>query len=192
MFRTVTPIASILLAILLFMFFVQPQYTEIKTLRRDRDDYRTATKNYEAFSAKLQELTSQKNALSISETERLDEFIPSEIDSTMLLVKLENMAKKHNMLFGNIKADDEAGKDLSASAGNADIEGGVQDEKLVSSDIAFSVIGTYAQFKALLVDIENSLTLFEIVDIGLTEGGETQFQQFSLVVRSYALTDKDN
>lgn len=189
MLRTVTPIISIVLAILLFMFFVQPQYEVIKGLRKDRDDYRDAAKQYDVFNQKLQEKIKQKNDFSISDKERLDEFMPDKLDSSELLVKLEQITKRHNMLFGNIKADDGVGKELlgrkNSAEGEAESSG--DDRQLVSLDIDFSVIGTYAQFKDFLADMESSLTLFEIVDIRLSEGGETQFQQYSLTVRSFAL-----
>lgn len=194
MFRTVTPIVSIVLAILLFMFFVQPQYVVVKGLQKDRDDYRDAVKQYAVFDQKLQDKIKQKNDVSMSDKERLEEFMPSELDSSVLLVKLEHLAKQHNMLFGNIKADDDAGKELLGRAKNADGEtdDSAHTEELVSLDIDFSVIGTYAQFKDFLADIENSLTLFEIIDIKLAEGGETQFQQYSITVRSFALPNGNN
>lgn len=194
MFRTVTPIVSIILAVLLFMFFVQPQYELVKGLRKDRDDYRNATIQYAEFDQKLQAKIKQKNDFSMSDKERLEEFMPSELDSSVLLVKLEHMAKQNNMLFGNIKADDDAGKELLGRANQAEegSDGGGHSNELVSLDIDFSVIGTYSQFKDFLSDIENSLTLFEIIDISLEEGGETQFQQYSLTVRSFALPNGSN
>ena len=189
MLRTVTPIVSIVLAILLFMFFVQPQYDVAMGLKKDRDDYLDAVKQYAEFDQKLQAKIKQKNDFKMSDKERLEEFMPSELDSSELLVKLEQIAKRHNMLFGNIKADDDAGKELlgRSTEGDGETEGGAQNQELVSLDIGFSVIGTYSQFKDFLTDIENSLTLFEIIDIKLAEGGETQFQQYALTVRSFAL-----
>ena len=194
MLRTVTPIVSILLAILLFLFFIQPQYEVAKGLRKDRDDYRDAAKQYAVFDQKLQVKIKQKSDFNMSDKERLEEFMPSELDSSVLLVKLEHLAKQHNMLFGNIKADDDAGKELLGRAKQTDgkTEEAAHNEELVSLDINFSVIGTYAQFKDFLADIEGSLTLFEIIDIKLAEGGETQFQQYSLTVRSFALPNGTN
>jgi Tfp pilus assembly protein PilO len=194
MFRTVTPIVSIILAILLFMFFVQPQYDEVKGLRKDRDDYREATTQYDAFNKKLQDKINQKNDFSMSDKERLEEFMPNDLDSSELLVKLEQIVKRHNMLFGNIKADDGAGKELLGRVPQEgdESEENANTEELVSLDISFSVIGTYTQFKDLLVDLESSLTLFEIIDIKLDEGGETQFQQYAITVRAFALQDENN
>jgi hypothetical protein len=194
MFRTVTPIVSIILAVLLFMFFVQPQYDEVKGLRKDRDDYREATTQYDAFNNKLQDKIKQKNDFSMSDKERLEEFMPNDLDSSELLVKLEQIVKRHNMLFGNIKADDGAGKELLGRVPQEGDESGenANTEELVSLDISFSVIGTYTQFKDLLVDLESSLTLFEIIDIKLDEGGETQFQQYAITVRAFALQDGNN
>ena len=172
------------------MFFVEPEYNTVKVLRKDRDNYREAVLKYEAFSEKLDKKVQEKRSINTSDTERLNEFIPNEVDSTQLLVKLEKMAKNRNMLFGNVKADDNASKDLLTRSGDGDKRGGERDEKLVSSDISFSVIGTYSQFKDFLTDLESSLTLFEIIKIDLAEAGETQFQQYTLEVRTYALTSE--
>ena len=186
MFRTVTPIISIILGILLFVFFTHPAYDEAKKTQQDRDDYRKAFNDHQEFNTKLESLIAQKAAISDSERNRLDEFIPNEIDNSGLIVKIEKLARTNGMLFGNIKSDAEAAKKLSPSD-NSESTGADSATALVSSDISFDVIGTYSQFRNFLKSLESSLTLFEITKISLTANeGDTQFQQYSLTVRVYA------
>ena len=193
MLRTITPILSILAALLLFVLFTKPQYAEIQSLRAEIGHYEKATNEYAEFQQKIKSLLARRDAVSLVERERLDKFVPTEIEVTRLLVDLEALAKEKGMLFGNIKTEEP--KEAKPSAQQASVAGSAEggeyavpstSSALVTADITFDVIGTYEQFKQLLVALESSLTVYEVTNIGLL-ASESEFQQFSVTVRSYAL-----
>jgi Tfp pilus assembly protein PilO len=169
------------------MFFVQPQYTEIVAIQDQTSAYKSASERYNEFSQKLQSLLSTKNNRTLSENERLDLFSASAIDVPSLVVDLEAMAGKSNLLFGNIateSGDSELGSDNEAIPED---ERGT--EQLITEEISFDVIGTYEQFKSFLQDLESSVVIMEIINIKFATG-ESVFQQFSVTVRTYALPIK--
>ncbi len=184
MFRTLIPVLSIIIAVLLFIFFVQPQYKEITALQAEIGAYENAATQYGAFNAKLQSLLSTKNSRTLSDNERLDLISAKKIDTTQLLVDIEALAEKQNMLFGNVST--EGGEAELATANSAVPEEGGVGAQLVTADVTFDVIGTYEQFKNFLQDIESSVVLMEVVNITFS-ATETSFQQFSVTVRTYAL-----
>lgn len=193
MMRTLTPLLSLLIAVLLYFFFTQPAFTEVTELKGEIDEYEDATESYLEFSSLLEQKLSVKRNRSAAENERLERLLPDDVDETRILVDLEAMAESHNMLFGNVEV--KTGEEAQFSVQEEGSEDEFVDEferpavrgfGLVSTEITFEVIGTYEQFKELLSDIEESLTLLEVTKITLnaTEGS---FQQFAVTIRTYAL-----
>lgn len=180
--RTLTPILSLLIAVFLYTLFTQPMYDQVVALEQEVAEYKRATEQYQVFSAELQEKISIKENRSAYDSERLDMLVPEEVNDVRLLVDLEAMAESQNLLFGNI-AIDSGDTELSGQSSN---EAKVQaQDELRTTDITFEVVGTYEQFKNLLRNIENSLQLLEVTNVGfaVTEG---LFQQFTITVRAYA------
>jgi len=184
MFRTITPILSIAIALFVFFFFVQPRLDTIKLLRAEAQQYEDAVERATELNALLSNLITQKNSINQVNQERLNALIPTEIDEVRLLVDLNEIARSHNMLIGNIQVDQ---GDSNNSAETESENGGIVDiENFVHSDISFGLIGTYEQFKEMLRDIEQSLIRMEVINITFN-AGEGTLQQFDVTVRAYAL-----
>ncbi len=180
--RTLTPFLSLIIAGILFIFVIQPQYIAVVSLRNEVDEYNNATEKYNDFMRKLEEKLAAKGSRSALDNERLDTFVFDQIDTVQLLVDLEAMAKKKNLLFGNIEVNQ----------GDVDMKNVTDDARTVGSeletaDLTFEVVGTYEQFKSFLADVEQSLTLFEVIKLELISTEESLFQQFAVTVRVYAL-----
>ena len=186
--RTLTPILSIIIAVLLFMFFIQPQYAEIQSVKNEIKTYTDATAQYAGFSALLQDKLSVKTQRSAYESERLDTLVPDSVDATRLLVDLEKIATTHGLLFGNITTK---GGDVMLARGTDGAVDAPESAELATVDVSFAVIGTYDQFKDFLKDLERSVTLFEVTEIKYSVTEESVLQQFSLTVRSYSLPQSE-
>lgn len=183
MMRTTTPILSILIAVALFVFFTHPEYLETADIKEEIGQYQDAKEKYAEFSSKLEGKIQKKNALTAQESEGLVRLVPDTIDETQHLVDLETMAERHNMLFGNTSVES---RDFApASRGGGQEKSAVSGE-LTSVDISFELVGTYAQFKSFLADLERSITIFEVTRMSF-DVVEGPFQQFGLTVRTYAL-----
>jgi hypothetical protein len=184
--RTLTPILSFVIALILFVFFVRPQYAEVKTIQADIDAHQKAIAQYTEFSNKLEAKIATKENRSALQNEQLDQLVPDDIDNAQILVDLEALAQRHNLLFGNTEVssgDTELKRKSDPSAVEED------GDTLLTSDISFGLIGTYDQFKLFLADLERSLTLFEVIAVTF-DSSETVFQQFEVTVRVYALPKK--
>ena len=185
--RTLTPILSIIVAIVLFMFFVMPQYTEIESIYSEIEKHEEAISKYNEFTDALTKKLSVKASRTATQNEQLDKLVPETIDDTKLLVNLEALAKTHNLLFGNIrvlKSDTELKHTTGASGSEKE-----QSDELNTVDISFDVLGTYDQFKQLILDLEKSSTLFEVTKISF-DSTDSPYQQISLTVRVYSLPEK--
>ena len=187
MFKSLVPTLSIIVSLVLFIFVAKPQFNEAQTINADYTEYQDTIQKYEEFNAEINALKSKKNDIRISDRERIDAIIPSSIDNPRMLVDLEAMAKKHSLLFGNIKTD-KGTENVNAQTSNKSTTPEAQnnENRLITNDISFDVIGTYDQFKNFLSEIESSMTLMEVKTISFT-ATEGAFQQYSVTVQTYAL-----
>ncbi len=186
--RTLTPILSIIIAVLIFMFFVSPKYDKILTIRNDISEYTVTIQRYNDFVTKLKEKLSIKTNRSAVDNENLDRLVANDIDDTQLLVDLKALAEKHLLLFGNISVK-KKGESLASSISNASSNppaSTASNGELVSADIKFSVIGSYNDLLTFISELESSLTLYEVVGLSYSVT-DSPFQQFDMTVRTYAL-----
>lgn len=190
MMRTLTPVFSIIIAILLFFFFISPGYKEISQIKEDTAQYDRAVKSYNDFYAKVDTKLAVKRNENPVVVERLNQFIPKDLDVAYDLANLEQMALTHNMLFGNIISDVTEIDVRRASGNRNNTSSGSQSQELQIADISFDVIGTYEQFQSFLLDLESSLSLYEVINIDFSASSGL-FEQFAVSVRTYALP-KDN
>lgn len=187
MMRSLTPILSLVISVLLVAFFVMPQYTEIQSIQQEIDKHTDAIAKYDEFTSTLAKKLEIKTSRSAAQNEQLDKLVPESIDDTKLLVDLEALAQSHNLLFGNteiLKSDMELKHKKDAP--DAVVE---ESDELDTVDISFDVLGTYDQFKQFILDVERSSTLFEVTKISF-DSSNSPYQQISLTVRVYALPEK--
>lgn len=179
-FRTLTPFLSLIIAVLLGIFVIQPQLGEITTLQAEVSEYENAIAKYQEFTGKLDQKLAKKSKLDALENEQLDAFVFDKIDVTQLLVDIEAIAGQYHLLFGNIDVKED-GTDFKK---NAEAQPSAE---LSTADISFEVIGSYDQFKSFMMDMERSLTLFEVTKIDFENTKDGLFQQYKVTVRVYAL-----
>lgn len=180
--RTLSPILSIVVAVVLSVFFIKPTYDETLALQKDTELYDEAKTKYDNFKVDLQAEIDNK-ASHLADEEKLSALVPESIDETQLLVDLKSIAKDNGLLFGNISVSegDSGTPETLDENGNP-----IGDDALIAMDFAFEVIGSYSQTKEFIKDLERSQTLFEIISISFDSSKNTFFQQFAFTVRTYA------
>ncbi len=188
MIRTLTPIFSIIIALMVFLFVTKPIFGEIQTVQDDTEKYRTAVDQATKLNNKLTSFITQMNGFSGVEKDRLDALVPSEIDEVKLLADLKDLTQKYNMLLGNVHVSEE--QHTANTTDSAESSQNVSYADLVSTDVSFSLIGTYAQFKDVLREIEKSLVLMEVVSVSF-RAGTGDLMQFETTIRLYALPDSE-
>ena len=189
MIRTITPIFSIIIALLAFFFYTKPMFAGIQLLEGETKQYEEATENAIKLNSELKSKLDKKRSYSSSDIERLNALVPTEINEINVLADLNEITRKHNMLLGNISVENSDG-DRAGGGGGAVLEStgskNVSYEDIAHTEITFSLIGTYEQFKAFLADIEQSLVLMEVTNIGFASG-ESDLQQYEVSVQLFAL-----
>lgn len=187
MFRTITPIFSILAALGIFFFYVQPIYGDIRAVQDETAEYREAVERANEFNNLLANLIAQRNAFSANEMERLEAFVPDTIDVVSMLVDVEAIAAENGMSMGEIDVSDEASLAAPEEDAQSTTASNISYGDFITKEVSFQLIGTYDQMRDTLADLEQSLVLMDIVGFGF-DVSEGDLLQFEMTVRLYALT----
>ncbi len=204
MFKALTPIVALLIAIGLVITYVQPSFVAIKAMERETVEYENALRHASALQARIDEKLERKRGFDQTGLVRLSQLLPTEINEVDIILTLDGLARDHDMSLGDIEITEPVAEESTEpeEVAEAPIAAmGVDDAPLPSSgqaartggkgttytDFAFSVTGTYDQLKDFVSDLERSLTLFEIMNLTFdeSEGDQTAF---NLIVRTYAHT----
>ena len=177
MIRTITPIFSIVIAVAIFFLYTEPKFAVIKQIQGEAKQYSAAVEKAEQRNQHLNEKHAQKRAHSPENLERLEALVPTSIDEVKVLTDLSELAKKHNMLFGNVSVTNNDSEYAPPTTANDQF---VEYGNLTYTDIDFSLIGTYEQYKQFLADVESSLVMLEVQDISFSTG-EGLFQQYKMM-----------
>jgi hypothetical protein len=186
MIRTITPIFSIIISIVIFFSFSKPMFVEIESLQNETTKFEEAAARASELNTELSSKLDMKRSYPAEALERLEVLVPDTINEIKILNDLNERAKAHNLLFGNVslsKADPAMMREEEAPIEAARV---ITYDNLLTSDITFSLIGSYDQFKAFLTDLEQSLLMIEVTNLEFT-AGEGILQQYEVTARVFAL-----
>lgn len=199
MFKALTPIAAIVIAIGLAVTYVQPSFVAIKAMERETTEYENALKHASALQALIDEKLERRRSFDQVGLVRLSQLLPTEINEVETILTLDGMARDHDMSLADIEIaelPEEAMVDESMAEPLIDemtgepigvVSSAGKQDAMTHMDFTFSVTGTYDQLKDFVADIERSLTLFEIMKLSFeeSEGDQTKY---SFTVRTFAHT----
>jgi len=187
MIRTITPLFSIIIALVVFFFYTKPMFAEIKQLQSESEQYEQAASRARELNNELMSKVQSLQSFGPENRERLDILVPQTIDEVRALVDLSERARTHNLLFGNtlVENSEETQREITQKPKSSTASAlGYND--IASTDIGFSVIGTYQQFKDFMLDIERSLVTMEVTSITFNASAG-ELQQYEVTVRLFAL-----
>ncbi len=185
----IMPIILIVASVAVFFGYVDPNYKS-GTPSNPSDystygvtDLKSELANYEDISKKSTEITQKRDSLikkrnSIDENEqaRLKTLLPSNVDNIRLIIEVNRIAAKRNLVLKNISFTE--GKDTS-SIGSANTPYG-------TLTLKFTVTASYNNFLNLLTDLESNLRLLDITDISFNSS-DTGLYDFNVSLNTYWL-----
>ncbi len=211
MFKALTPLIGIIIAIGLFVTYVRPTFADIRGVQDETAQYEQAIEKASELQSRINELKQKQSSISLAHLERLEALLPNRIDEVSVLIDLDMLARNHGLVFGDIAVGDQLKNEGTSSKtpdptdpsssvavpgtptapGDSTVMPGIAPESSLSSqyttlEVTFSVTGSYDDFRAFLKDIEYSLVLMEVVEIKFAES-EGDAVPFSMTVRLYSL-----
>ncbi len=209
MYRFLTPILAIIVSVTLFFSFTKPTFDQYKAVDGQIADYEGALNSAQQLQDKIAELDKEKNSIQESDFSRLQTFLPDSVDEVSIVLILDDVATRHNLVLDGIKVKISGGKDGVAQSQNP----GTLKEQLFTDDpkaskkevvgadgttvvrpqdnvesvgLSFGVTGEYADFRSFLMDLEKSLAVMDISTVGIKPpAAETDKSSYSVGVSMY-------
>jgi len=188
--RRIIPVIIIILSLAGAFLYVWPGYQEINLLREEEavlDDGLIKAKEAEDIR---QELEGKLNAISSEQRHMLDRALPKAIDDIRLANDIQGIAANNNIDISNISI--EVGEDDGSEASSTGAEEDtpiLRVAEVKESTISFDVNATYDTFLDFMVDLQDSLQLFDFISVGFTQNDEG-LNSYSISLRTYSLPDK--
>lgn len=178
--KSIIPIFLILASIGIFVFYINPQYQNIKSLQTDIDSYNKAFSKSNEVLKKRGELQNKYKQFTSADLDSVKKLLPDHIDNVQLILDINGIARlpEHNMLISKIKINE----DKTASAAQIG-----PDNKLYSSIlVSFNTKATYPKFVSFIKDLEQSLRLVDITNLSFKVDPKN-LTEYSVTIRTYWL-----
>jgi Tfp pilus assembly protein PilO len=180
MFRFILPIIFVLASVGLFLGFTKEKWDAVKNIRSEVIEYKKALDNSKKLLSKRDALLETKNSITEEDLKKLDTLLPNDLNSTKLILEIENLASNiHGLEFENPKYNPDS-KDSKDEKPTTPGDAAKVSQDYGIFDLEFTLNGPYDRFITFMEDLEKSLRLVNIQDIEIqSQDGET----FSYIIK---------
>lgn len=187
MSRIFLPVIYLALAIGIFYGVSNPILAEVSELRADKAELSLALRRAVELRGVADRLRSEYYSFTEAERERLNRLIPDNVDNVKLIIDINNIASRYEMIINDAKIETggatvEDGQDPSVRL--IDNPSGAISQGTV--DIAFTVTGPYEVFRDFLGDLASSLRLVDVKLVSFKSVPEGDYQ-YSVKLSTYWL-----
>ncbi|MHB8660523.1 MAG: hypothetical protein ACYC75_01080 [Minisyncoccota bacterium] len=181
----IIPLVALMIAIGLFLAYVNPTWTgpiaAAKAAIASDDEALTAAA---AYAKQQGDLTQARDAIAPADLARLATFLPGSVDNVGLILDLNALAARSGISLSNINVASDSSSAGSASQGASMSAQG--SDPIGSIDISLSAVGTYSALKTFLNGVEKSERLLDVEDLAMT-GSDTGVYTYQIKLRIYWL-----
>jgi hypothetical protein len=176
-----TAIILTLISIGLFYTFIIPEYDKVQALRAEAAGYNDILDNVSDLSQKRDELLLKYNAIPKDQLANLTKILPDNVNVVELALNLDNIASKYGISIKSVRAVNDK-TDESATIIKTAGATGLQKVK-----INFTFITTYANYRKFLADLEHSLRIIEVRNLGFSTAENSNVIEFQAQIETYWL-----
>lgn len=182
MFQFILPIFLIFAAVGVFFAFTKAKLASIDDYKVQVAEYQKAVDSSTVLLKRRDDLLDIKNKINKSDLDRLDILMPDDVNSTKLILEIENLATRvHGLAFENPKYDPNKKVTPDTRTTPATTDGKTSPPVVNQKDIAqsskeygtfeleFTIIGSYENFITFIGDIEKSLRVVDITQVDITQ-----------------------
>ncbi len=195
MFKLITPIILIAIAVTVFFTFLTPLYNDIGTLRSEVSGYDEALTNSKALESERDKLTAKYNSIGGENLERLAKLLPESVDNIRLILEIEKLAAPYGMNLKDVKYDATGAADAKAAVPGAEMPGGLLASAASKNygiwNLEFSTQGNYDNFMNFLRDIERNLRIVDVTSVSFASneglGVGSNIYTYTFKIKTYWL-----
>ena len=179
--KSILSIVCVVAAGLLFYFYIDPTYSQIKDLQKHEAVLNQALDRALQLQQVRDQLLSRYNTFSQDDIARVEKMIPDHVDNVRLILDMDGIASRYGMRVRNVSLQDaKKNPNVNVAAVGAD------DALYESLVLSFTVSGQYSTFRQFMSDLEKSLRLVDIESVSFTSN-ETGVYDYTVAIRTYWL-----
>jgi hypothetical protein len=196
MIEKLIPIVMILAAAGIGYAYIYQTYTgPITDAQQQIASYDSALAAANTFSQKEADLTTQRNAISASDLQRLSTYMPDGVDNIQLIVDLDALAARSGVTLSgfaiqnNSTPSDAAAAPADASSTNPSASSSPSPSSTSATDsldLSVTATGTYDAFQSFLTTAEQSSRPLDITNLSL-KYSSTGVYTYAITFRIYWL-----
>lgn len=173
--RSLLPIILIVVAVGLFFFKVSPLWADVKELKVESQQYDDAMDKASELKALRGELTQKLNSFTPEELDKLDHFLPRSLDTIRIILDVNGIASRDNIKLTNLSLADATQKTGAKTA--------VTSYNTIGFSFAF--VSSYIQALQFMRDLQQSLRLFDQVNLTVKPDEKTGLNTYSMTLNTY-------
>jgi Tfp pilus assembly protein PilO len=168
-----------------FLFFnvTMPQYESLAELKTQKASLNDALQKSTELQKTRDELLSKYNSISVISRERLNKAMPLEISGVNLVAQIFDMAQSRRLALKGIDIEEQKEKGSIAKSMES------KSKPFNTVSVVFKVSGTYEDFLTFLGDLEKSLQIVDVNDLGFS-ANDTGVYDFSVKALTYYYAGK--
>ena len=161
------PIILIIIALGTFFTFIDPNYQNIKNLKEVKSSYTDMEKKVSEIRKSRNRLAETVAALeSAGNLERLNKLLPNHINNIELIVDIDRIAKNDSIRISDITLQESSKNNKNnENSGIIEVSSG---KEYQSSELSFSFVTRYDNFKNFIDNLRKSLRLLDVVSLDRT------------------------
>jgi len=183
MMTHILPAAALILALGLFLGYINPAYTgAVSDLRLEIGNLDHALASAAEYRFRENELAEARNRISAEDLARLSAFLPDGVDNVQLILDIDALAARSGMRLSDFNIAERA----SPSADSRDTIVLGTEGPTESLTLSVSAVGSYANFVSFLSAVERSLRPLDLVELTIKDS-PTGVYSFGMAFRMYWL-----
>lgn len=195
MFRQISALIIIAIAVALFFLVTQGNIKKIETNSAEVDHLSSVLDNIKLYKEKHDQLIVEYNSIETNDIDRLEKFLPDNVNNVRLILAVQNVAKDLGISIKNVTYDSNSQKATAGQTSTSQEALNKQTKDYGVFDMNFTITGRYPEFVTFLSRIEKSLRIVDVRQIefsakdpkaGVTPTSDEVYQ-FDIDLRTYWL-----
>jgi Tfp pilus assembly protein PilO len=182
--KSLTPIIFIIISVIIFFTITDPVYKEVNKLKIKYAQYQDVLVKSEELLAQRKALQDKYNSFAETDLTRLKKLLPDTVDNVRLIIDIDEIAKRYGLTINNVRLDDSKATKTGVNDATATITAG--GGMYGTIPMGFSVNADYDTFLSFLSDLEGSLRIVDVTNIGLKPGANGIYS-FNVSLKTYWL-----
>ena len=155
------------------MVFTNPIIGDVSKINTEITSYNEALDNAKALENERDILTKKYNAIDPNNLDRLQKFLPDNVDNIRLILEIEKLALPYGMALKEVKYDSTLTSKKDITTNEAGTTSQTPNNLIVQDNnkeygewtLGFSTEGTYSNFINFTKDIENNLRMVDVSSV---------------------------